>query len=436
MNVDVTKLSERELEIIRLVATGASNKDIARQLFISTNTVKVHLRNIFTKIGATSRTEVAMYAVNSGIVKGPNSDQVLPADNILDSDVSENKSPPKISYIWIVIGIFILVSVSLIIYNVSTMQQSRRSSDDTLLQEGTLPHIRDLAPMPTARYGLATVSFENFIYNIGGMSGQGVSKAVEIYDPMTETWKAGSPKPTAVYEISAAVVGGKIFIPGGRKSSGEPTDVLEIYDPRDDKWTRGSHLPASRSAYGLAVFEGQIFLLGGWDGQNFQDEVYLYNPILDVWNEVAPMPTARGYSNAVVAGGKLIVFGGYDGKRALPVTEIFEPNQLDSGKSPWKTGQSMPEGVYAMGSCNLADIVFTIGGLGNGERKFPGMAYFHQNDEWSGLEGNLSLQIDSFGSTSLGVECFAIGGREDNLPISKNLAYQFIYVVSVPIIIR
>ena len=63
------ELSDREIEILKLVATGVSNKEIAYQLGISPNTVKVHLRNVFTKIGASSRTEAAFTAVRMGLVE-------------------------------------------------------------------------------------------------------------------------------------------------------------------------------------------------------------------------------------------------------------------------------------------------------------------------------------------------------------------------------
>src|SRR4028119_529409 len=65
---ETNQLSEREREILRLVATGLSNQQIANQLGISVNTVKVHLRNVFRTIGVASRTEATMYAVRAGIV--------------------------------------------------------------------------------------------------------------------------------------------------------------------------------------------------------------------------------------------------------------------------------------------------------------------------------------------------------------------------------
>ena len=64
-------LSDRELEILQLVATGATNREVASQLDIRPNTVKVHLRNIYTKLGAASRTEATMIAVRSGWVAIP-----------------------------------------------------------------------------------------------------------------------------------------------------------------------------------------------------------------------------------------------------------------------------------------------------------------------------------------------------------------------------
>ncbi|MEP7358651.1 MAG: response regulator transcription factor, partial [Anaerolineales bacterium] len=65
------ELSGRELEILRLVATGVSNKQIAQELFISPNTVKVHLRNIFSKLNVASRTEATLYAMQTGLVDMP-----------------------------------------------------------------------------------------------------------------------------------------------------------------------------------------------------------------------------------------------------------------------------------------------------------------------------------------------------------------------------
>lgn len=56
------KMSEREEEVLRLVASGLANKAIARQLGIAERTVKAHLTNIFQRIGVTDRTQAALWA--------------------------------------------------------------------------------------------------------------------------------------------------------------------------------------------------------------------------------------------------------------------------------------------------------------------------------------------------------------------------------------
>ena len=62
------QLSERELEVLGLVAKGLSNKEIARVLGRAEETVKVHLKNIFEKLGVEDRTEAVTTALQRGII--------------------------------------------------------------------------------------------------------------------------------------------------------------------------------------------------------------------------------------------------------------------------------------------------------------------------------------------------------------------------------
>jgi DNA-binding NarL/FixJ family response regulator len=61
-------LTERELAVLRFVASGASNSEIGEELCISVNTVKTHLRNILQKLQLDNRTQAATYAVQHGLV--------------------------------------------------------------------------------------------------------------------------------------------------------------------------------------------------------------------------------------------------------------------------------------------------------------------------------------------------------------------------------
>jgi DNA-binding NarL/FixJ family response regulator len=65
------KLTEREIEVLGLVARGLGNREIGRELFISENTVKNHVRNILEKLQLHTRMEAAMYAVQQNLIHPP-----------------------------------------------------------------------------------------------------------------------------------------------------------------------------------------------------------------------------------------------------------------------------------------------------------------------------------------------------------------------------
>ena len=60
-------LTEREVEVLGLVAAGRTNPEIAEELIVSVRTVSTHVTNILTKIGAANRTEAASYATRHGL---------------------------------------------------------------------------------------------------------------------------------------------------------------------------------------------------------------------------------------------------------------------------------------------------------------------------------------------------------------------------------
>jgi DNA-binding CsgD family transcriptional regulator/N-acetylneuraminic acid mutarotase len=431
------ELTEREQEILQLLATGTSNKEIARDLFISSNTVKVHLRNIFAKIGVTSRTEAAMYAVHTGLVRSPaasGQDDGIPAragSILAESQTTAAEVPPRplfgvrqASMAAIVVILVVLVGVGILL----TRQQATTATRPSQIVPTPESRWHVLAPLPTARSGLAVTVYENQIYAIGGDTLEGVTGLVERYDPATNSWVELSQKPDPVTDVNAAVIGGKIYVPGGRLASGEVTNILEVYDPRQDRWERGAPLPTALSAYAEVAFEGKLYLFGGWDGKRFMASVYEYDPDQDTWGARSPMPTARGHAGAATAGGKIYVLGGYDGKDALAATEEYLP-----GRDTWSRRAPMAAGRYAMGVASIADIIYVVGGVGEPDSILPPLQYFYQQDQWQTFEWPFSKHWTYLGLVSLQTQLYALGGQSDGLPAAQNFSYQAIYTITITI---
>ncbi|HEX5441033.1 MAG TPA: response regulator transcription factor [Ktedonobacterales bacterium] len=72
-------LTEREIEVLRLLAQGQANKEIARSLHIAEKTVKTHVSNILAKLGLQSRTQAALYALRVGIASPQSTGTTGPA---------------------------------------------------------------------------------------------------------------------------------------------------------------------------------------------------------------------------------------------------------------------------------------------------------------------------------------------------------------------
>jgi DNA-binding NarL/FixJ family response regulator len=64
-------LTRRQIQVLRLMAEGLSNRDIARRLVISPRTAEHHVQDIYVKIGATSRAAAALYGMEHGLLDKP-----------------------------------------------------------------------------------------------------------------------------------------------------------------------------------------------------------------------------------------------------------------------------------------------------------------------------------------------------------------------------
>ncbi len=436
MSLIGNELSEREQEILRLVATGASNKEIAQRLSISANTVKVHLRNIFAKIGASSRTEAAMYAVNAGLVeKSP----IFGGDGALDESIplKNEELPAQTAKTgvdirkWAVIsGLLLLIAILAIGYIIIRNNQKQSNENNNLSSQW-----KQLAPMPTARHNLAAVAYNGYIYAISGLSVDGLTGTVEKYDLKSDQWNKVSDKPTPVYEAGAAVIGGRIYVPGGRLANGGVTDVLEIYDIAKNTWLQGAGLPQAVSAYALVSFEGRLYLFGGWDGSRYLSLVYIYDPVSDEWIKGYPMPTPRAYLSAAVSGSKIFVIGGVNDQGSLNISEVYSPDPGQTQADSWKKGQPLPLESPGWKVISLADLIYAYGQINlDSSPSFGVMVYTSQNNDWQLISTQPEIPSKDSGLVGVGTSIYSIGGLRSGSPTGDNWMQQVIFLISIPFI--
>lgn len=447
------ELSARELEILQLVSTGATNLQVARTLFISPNTVKTHLRNIFSKLNVESRTEATLYAVQHGLVQvdgyaPPEAETTSPAEVALaELRTTFETAQSDRSFLaarGMVLVFALGLSLLLMLWPAAGRRAAQLAPADRLMDApvaaangpGAVSASRwsDRSPMisPVGRFALAYS--QNTVYIIGGSGQNGVTAGVQVYNPVEDSWSTGPDKPTAAANIGAAVVDDLVYVPGGLDADGRVLDVLEILDPGTGEWRAGPSLPVPLCSYAIAADADGLYLFGGWNGDRYVNSVLYLNTVAGVWIQVATMDVPVGYAAATVAGDRIHVIGGYDGETEHVTHVAFDAGAAQRGENPWQTLAPMPEGRAGHAATALLGHVYVLGG--GWQRPLEDNArYDVANDSWSTLPSPFAGEWRTLGATSIdtssGLFVYAFGGWHGAY-LADVQAYQAFYRLYLP----
>ncbi len=427
-------LSEREIEIVELVAAGLTNREIAIRTYLSPNTVKVHLRNIFTKTGVASRTELTVLAMQEGWIDVPGmsvtpedgAQITLAQDIVMAEQPAQPIIPPWPRARWAALAAGLIVALVALILPRQPAGQAAVPTASGLIDQTSSSRVVDvplgenggarwneLTPLPVRRARMGIAALGDSIYVVGGSIEDGPTGRLDIYDIATTLWRTGAPRPEALANIGIVALPEKLLVPGGCDASGAPQSITHLYDPQSDTWSEGTPLPQPLCAYALTEHDGRAYLFGGWNGSAYQAVAYVYDSAVnggnDTWTEIARPAEARGFGAAaalVDANGHIRIFyvGGYDDEREWATCEVYLP---EANRWDRCAPMLLPRG--GLGLAAIGARVYAIGGgwttyLGFNERYDP------STDTWAVVQTPIVGEWRNLGVTARETSLYVVGG--------------------------
>jgi DNA-binding CsgD family transcriptional regulator/N-acetylneuraminic acid mutarotase len=440
-------LSEREMDVAQLLATGASNSEIARELTISPGTVKVHIRNIFDKLQASSRTEASMVLVQRGWLTVPGVALASAAPAELPTPVPPLGDMPARPAPWQIVWMLGALGLVFIALWTPTLLAQPQTRSDLLTDAGSValgqPELEPQArwdartPLPDARSRLAVAVWDERLYAVGGETDVAVTDQLLAYDLESNTWDTLAPLPQAVANGAAAAIGGHLYVAGGNLSANDGhavADTLNIYAIADDEWLDGLTLPNPLTGAALVASADALYLLGGWDGVAMRDEVWRLAVDEDGlpagnWELVTRLRTPRAFFGAVAADDAMYVVGGYDGRQELSDADLFS---LTDGRWTALPPLSTPRGGLALVYDGLA--VFALGGgwtypIRTFERYDP------STEAWSNFPSPIQGEWRHLGAAAKDERLHLVGGWSGAY-LDTYLQYQSTFRALLPVITR
>jgi DNA-binding CsgD family transcriptional regulator len=451
---DSSPLSEREIEVLTLVADGRTNLMIARELSISPNTVKVHLRNIFEKLGVQSRTEATMEAVRRGWVgvkeQAPAAEQ---ADAVVAAEMPGPAPAPPVAVepapyrapiaMWqraymIVAAVVIILALLAPTWwrSRSLAERATPFSDAGLAQSVPAPRPQvsrwiARAALSAARSRVALTTDGARLYLIGGEAETGVTDQVTIYNPRSNDWTAGARKPTAVANATATWLAGRIVVVGGTTAGGAATNAVEVYDPQADTWEPRAPLPQPTAAHAAAALDGKLYLFGGWNGTDYRSDVLIYDPQTDSWTPGTPLTEPVAFLAAASLDGVIYTAGGYDGVQERATVRAYDPAGEGTEAGPWTERAALSQARGGLGLVALGTRLYAVGG-GWTEPLAYNEQYDTRTGAWSRIETPVVGQWRNLGLAALGNKLYAVGGWSGSY-LDTNEEYQALLQQLLPL---
>jgi len=443
-------LSDRELDVLRRLAAGESNKAIAEGLSISPYTVKTHLRNIYTKLDVSTRTEAMTVALQQGMVTvemdeayeaveavGTNGDgHAPPAAEAVESDAiaapgedGTAEAPlPAATHRWralsiALLALLVLAAAAFVFIQWRNGTLTAATPVEPFIEQ-PLGETRwsSSRPIPAAHTGRAAAAVGLDIYLLGGETAEGITDRVQVFNTADRTWRRATSKPTAVTAASAAELFGEIYVPGGLLEDGNPTDVVEAYSPSQNAWRRIAPLPQPLAG-ALAVADGGfLYVVGGRNESGVQDTVYVYDPAADSWRPVAPLPMPRVDVTGGALTGRLYAVGGSDGQTRQDSCFTYDPPS-----DAWEECPAMLRPRAQAGATVLHNKLYVIGGTqpeadaaaGHGE------VYDPNSRTWTVLNSPPDVSAWSEpGVVHVETRIYALGGRQGDTLSDAVLVYS------------
>ena len=462
------------MEVARLLATGATNAEIARELVISPHTVKVHLRNIFDKLQVNSRTEASIVLVQRNWLTLPGMDVAAETGGETTTAKEATAAPtlatmvltpshptpepepladlpmqPARWQVYYLIGAIVITLAALVTPYLPLWQ---RASSDLLSDSGRtvlgqpLPRLQSRweprVPLSTARSRLRVVNVVNRLYAIGGETADGSTVAnVDTYDLQVNEWRAAPPLPEALSNLAAVTFKEQIYVAGGTSKSGQETtasspaiavsDHFYVFDPTNGKWATAGQLPNPLAGAELVADENALYLLGGWDGRDMHDEIWRLTPTAEQttpgWTLVGRLRTPIAFFGAALVNGEIFIVGGHDGQHDLNTAEAYV---LSSGEWRELPPLSSPRSGLRLVYDGLA--LFAIGGGG------PYEIDTHErfdlvNNLWSNFPSPLMGEWRNLGAVVQDGRLHLIGGWSGDY-LDIHLQYQSNFRTLLPVI--